>query len=271
MKLLAGSYDNATTVADENAILQSFQSRSQRVYQQHRHESDIPYGDSPREVFDWFYSAEKYQGTIIFIHGGYWQFCDKQDFAFIASAPLALGFDVVLVEYTLAPVANLGDICQQIGVALDAIERRLQPRGDKPVYLTGHSAGGHLAAFWQHHPLVQMVFPISGLFELQPLLESYVNQQLRLTSQQIANLSPVRNIPSALKPMVLFYGSAELPELIGQSLHYYCALRAQGLPVSRYALPGANHYSVLDAVFAADGALHRYLLTDGEKADAHSH
>ena len=271
MKLLAGSYDNATTVADENAILLSFQARSQRVYQQQRHETDIAYGDAPREVFDWFYTTKEYQGTIIFIHGGYWQYCDKQNFAFIASMPLSLGFDVVLVEYTLAPLANLADICQQIGVALDAIERRLKSRGDKPVYLTGHSAGGHLAAFWQHHPLVHAVFPISGIFELQPLLESYVNQQLKLTPQQIATLSPVRNIPLSLQPMVLFYGAAELPELIGQSLHYYSALRAQGLPVSRYALPGANHYSVLDAVFAADGPLHRYLLTDGEKADAHSY
>ncbi|CAI1602205.1 alpha/beta hydrolase [Serratia fonticola] len=271
MKLLAGSYDNATTVADENEILLSFQSRSQRVYQQQRHELNMAYGDAPREVFDWFYSTEEYKGTIIFIHGGYWQFCDKQDFAFIASTPLSLGFDVVLVEYTLAPAVNLADICQQIGVALDAIERRLKPRGDKPVYLTGHSAGGHLAAYWQHHPLVQAVFPISGIFELQPLLASYVNQQLKLTSQQIEALSPARNIPLSLKPMVLFYGAAELPELIGQSLYYYSALREQGLPVSRYALPGANHYSVLDAVFAADGALHRFLLTDGEYLDAHSH
>ncbi|HGM5490016.1 TPA: alpha/beta hydrolase [Serratia fonticola] len=271
MKLLAGSYDNATTVEDENAILLSFQSRSLRVYQQQRHEVDIAYGNSPREVFDWFYSTEKYQGTIIFIHGGYWQFCDKQDFAFIASAPLALGFDVVLMEYTLAPMANLGDICRQIGVALDAIEQRLQPRGNKPVYLAGHSAGGHLAAFWQHHPLVQGVFPISGIFELQPLLASYVNQQLKLTPAQIAALSPARNIPLSLKPMVLFYGVAELPELIEQSLYYSAALRTQGLPVSCYALPDANHYSVLDAVFAANGALHRYLLTDGERPDAHSY
>ncbi|MGL5387427.1 MAG: alpha/beta hydrolase [Serratia sp. (in: enterobacteria)] len=271
MKLLVGSYDNATTVEDENAILLSFQSRSQRVYQQQRHELNIAYGNSPREVFDWFYSAKKYQGTIIFIHGGYWQFCDKQDFAFIASAPLAAGFDVVLVEYTLAPEANLADICRQIGVALDAIERRLETNGDKPVYLAGHSAGGHLAALWQQHPLVRAVFPISGIFELQPLLGSYVNQQLKLTPQQIAALSPARNIPLSLKPMVLFYGAAELPELMNQSLYYYSTLRAQGLPVSCDALPGANHYSVLDAVFAADGALHRYLLTDGERPDAHSH
>ena len=56
-------------------------------------------------------------GDVNFIHGGYWQFCDKADFAFIAAGPLALGFDVVLVEYTLAPAVNLDAICRRGGGA----------------------------------------------------------------------------------------------------------------------------------------------------------
>ncbi|MFZ1871811.1 MAG: alpha/beta hydrolase [Chania sp.] len=271
MKLLAGNYDNGAAVDDENAILTSFQSRSQQVYQQVRGERNIPYGNTSREVFDWLYSAEEHKGVVIFLHGGYWQFCNKDDFAFIAEAPLSLGFDVVLVEYTLAPVATLDDICQQIGIALDAIEAREKQRGNKPIYLCGHSAGGHLAAYWQHHPGIQAVFPISGIFELEPLLNTYVNQPLQLTAQQIAALSPARNIPQQLTPMVLFYGAAELPELIGQSLYYYAALKEKGLPVSRHAVAGANHFNVLDALFAAGGALSRQLLKQGETPDAQSY
>lgn len=271
MKLLAGNYDNGAVVEDEDAILRSFQSRSQQVYQRVRHERNIPYGSAPREVFDWLYSAEEHKGVVIFLHGGYWQFCNKDDFAFIAEVPLSLGFDVVLVEYTLAPAATLDGICRQIGVALDTIELREKQRGNKPLYLCGHSAGGHLAAYWQHHPCVQAVFPISGIFELEPLLDTYVNQQLRLTEQQIETLSPARNIPHSLTPMVLFYGAAELPELIGQSLYYYTALKEKGLPVSRHAVAGANHFNVLDALFAVGGALSRQLLKQGEIPDAHDY
>lgn len=271
MKLLTGSYDNGSTVNDENAILLSFQSQSRAVYQQERHELNIPYGDSSREVFDWFYSAREHQGTLIFLHGGYWQFCNKEDFAFIAQGPLSLGFDVVLVEYSLAPAATLADICRQVGVALDTIEQRIKLRGSKPVYLSGHSAGGHLAAFWQHHPCVQAVSPISGIFELEPLLATYVNRQLQLTAQQIETLSPARHTPPSLKPMWLFYGAAELPELIGQSLYYYAALQELGLPVSRYAVPEANHFNILERLFAADGPLCRQLLNYGETSDAHNY
>ncbi|OMQ24505.1 alpha/beta hydrolase [Serratia oryzae] len=271
MKLLAGDYDNGAAVADEDAILRSFQSRSQQVYRKVRHERNIPYGSVSRAVFDWLYSAEEHKGVVIFLHGGYWQFCNKDDFAFIAEVPLSLGFDVVLVEYPLAPAATLDDICQQVGVALDAIEQREKQRGNRPIYLCGHSAGGHLAAYWQHHPCLQAVFPISGIFELEPLLDTYVNRQLRLTEQQMTTLSPVRNIPQHLTPMVLFYGAAELPELIGQSLHYYRVLKDKGLPVSRYAVAGANHFNVLDALFAAGGALNHQLLKQGETPDAHNY
>lgn len=265
MKLLAGSYDNGSTVTDEQAILLSFQVRSREVYLTQRHDLNIPYGDAPREVFDWFYSSAPHQGTLIFIHGGYWQYCDKDDFAFIASVPLSLGFDVVLLEYTLAPSATLTEICQQIGVALEVI----CARAPQPVYLCGHSAGGHLAAYWQQHPGVRAVIAISGIFELDPLQTSAVNQRLHLTAQQIAALSPARDVPQVSKPVTLFYGADELPELIGQSLNYAFWLRENGVPVSRYEIAGANHFSILEALFSSGGALCRQLINHGEGNNAH--
>jgi arylformamidase len=64
--------------------------------------------------------------------------------------------------------------------------------------------------------------------------------------------------------MTLFYGDAELPELIGQSQHYYTALHEKHLPVSLVPVAGANHYNVLDSLFARDGALIRQLITTGK-------
>lgn len=264
MKLVPGDYDNGASVDNEDEILTSFQTRSQDVYRQVHSERNIAYGNSPRDVFDWLYSDKAHKGTLIFIHGGYWQFCNKDDFAFIADVPLSLGFDVVLLEYTLAPYATLDDICRQTGAALSAVQQRLGQDNSAPVYLCGHSAGGHLASFWQHHEVVDVVLPISGIFELAPLLNTYVNRQLQLTPQQIARLSPARHIPECIKPMTLFYGDAELPELIGQSQHYYTALHEKHLPVSLVPVAGANHYNVLDSLFARDGALIRQLITTGK-------
>ncbi|WON78511.1 alpha/beta hydrolase [Serratia sp. UGAL515B_01] len=272
MKLLAGSYDNGATADDEKAILLSFQSESREIYKDHPHEWDIAYGGPSREVFDWFYSTGENKGTVVFLHDGYCQFCNKEDVAFIAKNLLLFGFDVVLVEYTLAPTATLADICQQIGVAVDAIEQRVKQRGGKPVYLSAHSAGGQLAAFWQHYRCVRVFFAISGIFELEPLLTTYVNQQLKLTAQQTENLSfLVRNIPQSLKPLALLYGTEELPELIGQSVYYHSVLQDKGLLASCCPVNGANHFSALQALFATDGMMCRQLLTYGEISDANNH
>ncbi len=112
-------------------------------------------------------------GTIIFIHGGYWQSCNKRGFAFITAGPLARGFDVMLLEYTLAPQATLTTIHRQIGAALDAI---IASRVCVARFICGHSAGGHLAACWQAHPRVDAVLAISGIYELEPLLNTAVNR-----------------------------------------------------------------------------------------------
>lgn len=115
MKLSVGSYDNSTTVDNEAEILADFQQRSQQAYQSGENIMTFCYGESPRERIDWFISAASKMGTIIFVHGGYWQSCNKEDFAFITAGPLARGFDVMLVEYTLAPQTTLTEIHRQIG------------------------------------------------------------------------------------------------------------------------------------------------------------
>jgi acetyl esterase/lipase len=61
------------------------------------------YGEIHGNVLTGLFLPPVKMGTIIFIHGGYWQSCNKEDFAFITAGPLARGFDVMLLEYTLAP------------------------------------------------------------------------------------------------------------------------------------------------------------------------
>lgn len=96
-------YDNATTVENEGEILAGFQYRSLLSYQAYYHIKDIKYGSKNRSTLD-FFPLEHVSKTVIFIHGGYWQWCDKSDFAFIAPYILAKGAQCVLLEYELLKV-----------------------------------------------------------------------------------------------------------------------------------------------------------------------
>jgi arylformamidase len=49
------------------------------------------------------------------LHGGYWQMNDKEPYAFLGEGLLPSGFNLVLLEYTLAPAARLDEIVARCG------------------------------------------------------------------------------------------------------------------------------------------------------------
>ena len=102
--------------------------------------------------------------------------------------------------------------------------------------------------------------PISGIFDLEPIALGVLNEKLQLSAEEIAKLSPLKNLVDGTPPLRLFVGGAELPELRRQSEDYAKAARARGMPVSLTALPGHHHFSILDELARPDGALTRALL-----------
>lgn len=250
------AYNNTRAVPNVGELIARMLSRSEAAYANRRHRPDLAYGDGARQRYDWFPGATPDAPVLVFIHGGYWQSRSKEDFAFVVEGPLAAGFQVVLAEYTLAPEASMTRIVAEIGALLDQLARdgdRLGIEG-APVILSGHSAGGHLAAMHRAHPRVTHALPISGLMDLEPIRLGTLNDPLDLSLAEVAQLSPQRHIgPGA--PMVVAVGGAELPELVRQSREYAEACQAAGQPTEYLAVPGRNHFDVLDELYSPDGAL----------------
>jgi acetyl esterase/lipase len=181
----------------------------------------------------------------VFIHGGYWQRNSREQFACLIEGPRAIGWAAALPGYTLASEASMTGIVAEIHAALDWLATNGPANGIAgPVVLSGWSAGGHLTAMALDHPLVRAGLAISGLFELGPIRDTYLNENLRLTDAELVALSPLR-LPVSPKPLVIAYGTAELLALIAESraMHeYLAAAHAPGplLPVAR-----ANHFTIV--------------------------
>lgn len=247
-----------------------FQEKSKLVYDRYIHERNVPYGFGPREKFDHFhnpqFSQKDTRGVLIFIHGGYWQGEVKDSYAFVGEQLLPKNVDVMLLEYDLTkenvvdgqtiPRVSMTALVNQVGRALDAIQAYMKDKdmSGVPVYLSGHSAGGHLAAFWKDHPVVNSaVLPISGLFDLSPIATTKkIGAALQLSDNEIARLSPIGNIHPANKsslPMYLYYGGDEQPELKAQSLKYGEKLQRHGYNVSVMEVGEDNHFEILASLF----------------------
>jgi arylformamidase len=258
---LDAAYNNSAAVADSPDWLARWRAQSDAVRARPEARLDVAYGARPRARLDYLPGKAGNAPLFVFIHGGYWQRNEKETFAFVAEGPLAHGIDVVLVGYTLAPEARLGEIVAEIRQALTFLAERAGDFGfdRNRIFVGGWSAGGHLTAAVSNHPAFRGGVPISGIFDLEPISLNYLNEKLALEPFEIATLSPLYTLADRSPPLRLFVGGDELPELKRQSQTYADAARKRGLPVRLDILPGHHHFSILEELARRDGVLTREL------------
>lgn len=243
------AYDNSAAVPGGSVRIEALAAASAQVRAASPDELDQPYGPGERQRVDVF-PAARGAPCLVFIHGGYWQRGSREMYAALMDGVRAHGWAAALPGYTLAPDATLTDIVAGIGAALDWIGRRIAG----PIILSGWSAGAHLTAMALDHPRVAAGLAISGVFELGPIRDTYLNEKLRLTEAEVAALSPLRLAPSP-KPLVIAYGTAELPALVEDSRALHRHREAAGAPSRLLPLAGRDHFSILDELRDATGAL----------------
>jgi arylformamidase len=224
---------------------------------------DVAYGPGPRQKLDIFPAAEP-GPVLLFFHGGYWRALDKDIFSFIAPGFVEAGVSVVLANYDLAPAASVERIVAQSAEAIAWVRDHGDDiNGDPDRLVTaGHSAGGHLAtsALGQLDSGasgVRGAIAISGLFDLKPLRETSINDDLHLDESEAARLSPIRQIKPSTTPLLLAVGAGETDEFRRQSLDFAAAWQAQGNECEIHTLPQLTHFDII-VEFGRDGsALHQ--------------
>ena len=242
------------------------------------HRLNLPYGDTAAETLDIFFAADGTDAkgpaadapVLVFLHGGYWRSLDKADFSFIGPAFAAEGACVVIPNYALCPgtpasPVTIPDITLQMVKALAWVYRHIADYGGdaRRITVVGHSAGGHLAAMlaacrWKDFAsdlpadLLKNALSISGLFELDILRHSpYLQDSLKLTPAQARKASPALmpapQIRQGRGKLVSVAGGDESPEFLRHNRLIQKAWGRKVVPVSE-ALPGLNHFSVLNAL-----------------------
>ena len=251
------AYNNTDMVADSAQQIAARNAASAEFRVAHAGHLDLPYGDGEREKWDLYPGRDAEAPCLVFIHGGYWQRNRREDFAILAQGALAMGWSAALPGYTLAPEASLTTITWQVSRALDWLAAHGAAHGIAgPIVVSGWSAGGHLAALAAEHPAVTAALAMSGIHDLGPIRDTFLNEKLRLTEAEVADLSPIRR-PVVQKPMAIAYGAAELPELRRQSRTFHRVRAEAQAPGPLLPIPGADHFRVLEALWTPDGALLR--------------
>ena len=251
---LEAEYNNRRRVPCHPAILARFMAESAQTRDELAATLDIAYGPGERQRYDLFHATANTPRAplVVFIHGGYWAALCRRDVSFVARAFVSQGLAVAIPSYSLCPTVTVGDIIVEMRTFLAAL---YLATGQRAV-VVGHSAGGHLAACmlatdWSTvsgapAALVGAAYAISGVFELEPLIPTSINAPLHLDIATARAASPLLWPAPQSGTLVAAVGSNESSEFLRQSRAMADAWGRAGVATEFYAVPGADHFTVLD-------------------------
>lgn len=228
------------------------------------HESanlDIAYGDGERDYLDLFPVTDPKAPFLLYIHGGYWQRGDKSVYSFLAAPFVNQGISVALINYDFCPNVRLSAIAPQVRRALTFLWRNAEElRINRDDYhLMGHSAGAHLTVEmlctdWpgeggdlpQH--FLRTGIPLSGIYDLEPLVSCSENSGLKLDAEEAHTVSPLFRGPATNAPQLVGYGALETVGMCRQSVDYHEKYSRGERAMSLYAVPNVDHFDILDVL-----------------------
>jgi len=271
---LAADYDVEGTVADLPGYMRQFIERSdqtRRMFQDHCR-LDVAYGPLPAQKLDIYMpQGAPVAPIVVFLHGGAWKGSNKECRAFPAQIVCPKGAVWISVEYPLAPEHTIETQAESAQLALTWIAANAGSFGGhaRRILVMGHSAGAHLATTGLFRLLAAQpgssgdfeLLTLSGVFDLEPMMFTKVNDWLKLDPHRALQHSPLCNIPAANAPALhAMAGGNEPGVFLRQSLDMVGAYARQGFASRFTALPGRNHFSVLEAFDDPASPLHRALL-----------
>lgn len=244
---LEREYDFRWRHPDREAILARYTAESDAVARRRRAVLDVAYGKGARERVDVF-PAERSAGPVhVFIHGGYWRSHRKEDYRFVAEAGRSAGMTTVVIEYDLAPAVGIDDIVAQVGRAVAWVRDHAERFNGDPgrVIASGHSAGGHLAAMLALAGKVDGCLAVSGIFDLEPISRTSIDDDLKLDPAMIGRNSPVHLARPGEAPITIAYGVGETEQFAHQARSFAAALAGVGRRHRLLALPHLHHYDIV--------------------------
>lgn len=248
----AYSPSNALPDGDLMPFIQAYIDNSAAAYAALPAFQTLSYGPKPSNTLDLVMPKTGEPVPLhVFIHGGYWQELSKRDSFFPAPNILSQGIAFATLDYTLTPNATMDEIVAECVAAVTLLMDTAKYLGIDPqrVVLSGSSAGAQLAAMCclklpvNKQPCAVVL--MSGIYELEPLLGTYVNNAVGMDLDAAKRNSPALADLTRFPDAVITWGGQETDEFKRQSRSFASRLNAARRPVQAFEMTTRNHFDIV--------------------------
>jgi acetyl esterase/lipase len=210
--------------------------------------------------------------VLIFIHGGAWALGDKAFHRNVGRTFAERGIVVVSVNYGLAPWTKHPGQVRDVARAFDWVKKHAAEYGGNPgdVFLSGHSAGGHLAALLALNDRylvergyskddVSGVIGLNGVYRVGgtgPIFGNvFANDEATLR-----DASPVMHVGDKQPPVLVIYAERELTGLDALAVDFDETLRRHHSPTRLVKVPDRTHVTTITRVGTKDDMTTREMM-----------
>ncbi len=207
----------------------------------------------------------KLKPVLIFVHGGNWNSGKKGLYSFFGSRFARKGIVTVLPGYAKSPDANYATMAQQIAASVKWTKENISRYGGDPnkIFISGHSAGGHLAALIsldsQYFKALNIPNPIKGLILIDAAgldMAGYLTEEnfapghtylntFTNDSVQWKKASPLYFLDNDMPPMLIYRGGKTYPSIIKSNEKFKHALQARGANYKYILQPNKKHIPMI--------------------------
>ncbi len=178
--------------------------------------------------------------VLIFVHGGNWDSGNKNQYGFFGRNFAKKNIITIIPDYTLSPDANYETMTVQIAAVINWAKKHAADYGGDPnqIFVTGHSAGGHLGALAVMNPKFGInPGAVSGIIlndaaglDMKYYLEENPPQGNYKTtwttdSAKWRDASPIYYINQKTPPMLLYVGAKTYPSIKVANEQFLAALQ----------------------------------------------
>jgi dipeptidyl aminopeptidase/acylaminoacyl peptidase len=177
---------------------------------------------------------KKPHDVIIFIHGGNWNSGRKSQYNFIGRNWAKRGVIYVIIDYPLSPSAKYDQMAESTAKSVKWVKDNIEEYGGNPerIFLSGHSAGGHLAALvsidHQYFKNLGIENPVAGTIlidaagldmygylmdEKFPAGNTYLNT-FTTNPEVWKKATPLYHLHKNMPPMLIYRGGKSYPSII---------------------------------------------------------